>query len=262
MAYQGTVSWGTGTREGPEALLHASAQVETWDERLGFEPCRVGITTRPIQQLPPEPAEAVERVREEAMAVLREGRYPVMIGGEHSLSYGLYRALAQQEPELGVIQLDAHADLREEYGGTPHSHACVLARIREDTDAVLQLGIRSLSPEEAERIDREGLAVGYMHQLRSGRFDWEAALERLPERIFLTLDLDALDLSLIRSTGTPEPGGFGWEEIHHLLEAIFQRKTVVGFDLMELCSGDPVSAFVAARLLYRMIGWRFPDPIG
>ena len=258
LPYEGTVTWGAGTARGPDALIEASCEVELYDEVLGFEPCHVGITTAPAPAMPVGARDAAEIARRETAAILERGRWPVVIGGEHSLSLGVYQALAARDPEIGVIQIDAHADLREEYHGSPYSHACVMARIREHTDDVLQLGIRSLSRGEAERIAREELAVAMMHELRSGRFDVEAALAALPRRVFLTFDVDALDLSLVRATGTPDPGGFLWDEINALLRTIFAFKQVVGMDLMELCGGDPPSAITAARLVQRMIGLRFP----
>lgn len=257
LPFEGTVSWGRGAAQGPAAFLDASTQVELYDEVLGFEPSRVGVVTRNLPGAPADAEAAQEIARQETTRALSRGCFPVVVGGEHSLSHGVYRALAQQHPGIGVIQLDAHADLRESYENNRFSHACVMARIREHTDDVLQLGIRSLSSGEATRIADERLAVGMMHTMRSGAFDVRAGLDALPEQVFLTLDVDALDLSLVRSTGTPEPGGFTWTEINDLLALIFATKSVVGLDVMELCGGDPPSAFTVARLVQRMIGWRF-----
>jgi agmatinase len=259
LPYEGTVSWGGGAAEGPRALLEASCQMETWDELLACEPARAGIETRPAPELPDDPAGAVGAACEAAREILAEEKLPLAIGGEHSLSAGVYRALAEACGPIGVVQLDAHADLRIAYEGTPHSHACVMARIREETGAVLQLGIRSLSRAEAVRVRDEELAVRFMHELRAGQVNLEADLARLPEKIFLTLDVDCLDTGLVRATGTPDPGGFTWDEANDLLARIFEAKTVVGMDIMELCGGDPASAFAAARLAQRMIGLRFPN---
>ena len=262
MPYEGTVTWGRGAADGPRALLEASAQVELYDEVLDLQISSVvGIRTLPTPRMPRDPQAAIETVQRTAEEVLDRGLWPVGVGGEHSLSLGMYRALAARPPGLGVIQLDAHADLRESYDDTPYSHACVMARIREHTDDVLQLGIRSLSRAEAVRIRARSHEVGLMHELREGTFPLSKALDALPEEVFLTLDVDALDLSLVRATGTPEPGGFRWEEINHLLARIFRRKRVVGVDVMELCGGDRVSAFSAARLVHRMIGLRFAEEI-
>ena len=258
LPYGGTVSWGKGTEEGPAALFEASVHMEPWDEVLDREPHRIGIHTLPAPRMPADPERAVETARRETSRVLAAGKFPVVIGGEHSLSYGVFQALAECHGEIGVVQFDAHADLRDVYGGTRFSHGCVMRRIHDHTDHVVQLGVRSLSAEEADLVRRRHFAVGFMHRLRSGRFDAEAALARLPKNVYLTFDVDGLDPALIRSTGTPEPGGLTWEEANHLLRLVFTTKRVVGMDMMELCAGDPASAFCAARLLYRMIGWAFP----
>ena len=248
------MTWGQGAEEGPGAILEASGQVELWDEVLAMEPARVGIATAAAPAMPADPGEAVDVACHAVRAVLGSGRFPVCLGGEHSLSAGCVRAVLEAYPDAGVIQLDAHADLRDRYEGSGHNHACVMARIREMTGNVLQLGIRSLSQGEAQRIRAESLAVGFMHALRGGTFDLEAALAALPARVYVTLDVDVIDPALVRSTGTPEPGGASWDEINAWLARIFAAKEVIGFDAMELCGGDPVSAFTVARLVYRMIG--------
>ena len=254
LPYGGTVSYGKGTERGPAALLEASAYVELWDEVLEREPCRVGIVTRPAPRMPRDPRRAGETAYRETRRILADGKFPAVIGGEHSLSYGVFRAIAEKYGDVGVVQFDAHTDLRDEYGGTPYSHGCVMRRIRSHTNHVLQLGIRSLSAEEAALIRRRRWAVGYMHDWRAGRFNVKAALARLPRQIYVSFDVDALDPSVIHSTGTPEPGGLTWDEADALLRLVFETKRVVGLDLMELCDGDNASAFAAARLLYRMIG--------
>jgi agmatinase len=160
---------------------------------------------------------------------------------------------------ISVIQLDAHSDLRDTFEDSPNSHACVMSRIRELTGNTLQIGIRSMSVEEALRIKREGLAVCTMSAYRSGEFDISAALDALIEPVYLTVDVDVFDWSVIRSTGTPEPGGFLWDEALSLLHRIFMKKNVVGIDVVELC-GDPSdrnSAFAVAKLIYKMLGFKF-----
>ena len=263
LPFEGTVSWQAGAAGGPDALLEASAQVELYDEVLDVQISdAIGIRTCSPPEMPDDPQGAITAAEHAVQAALDDDLWPVAIGGEHSLSLGVYRALASRYGEIGVIQLDAHADLRESYDGTRYSHACVMARIRERTDAVLQLGIRSLSIEEARAARRRGYDLRFMHRLREDCLDIGDALVRLPPQVYLTLDVDALDLSLVRATGTPEPGGFTWEEVGLVLEQIFNRKQVVGVDVMELCGSDPPSAFCAARLVHRMIGLRFAGEVG
>ena len=256
--YEGGISWGRGAAGGPDALLEASAQIEEYDESLGVEPCRMGIVTVPPPLLPPDP-EGVERTVCAAVERLIDaGKFPVLIGGDHSVSLGCFRALHRRHGRLSVIQLDAHADLRDEFEGSRLSHACIMARIRELTGDALQLGVRSLSAAEAERITREDLAVFTMDRLRGGEDDLDHQLARLPDPVYVTVDVDAFDWSVIRSTGTPEPGGFLWDEGLALLRRIFAARQVIGFDVVELAAeeGDRYSAFAAAKLVYRMLGFK------
>lgn len=256
--YEGGVSYGRGAAGGPDALLEASAYLEEYDETLGREPDRMGIVTIAPPDLPSDPAGVERAVFEMTAELVGCGKFPVLIGGDHSVSLGCFRALHQRHGHLSAIQLDAHADLREEYEGSRLSHACIMARIRELTGDALQLGIRSLSMPEAERIAREQLAVYTIDRLRGSGFDPGAELARLPDPVYVTVDVDAFDWSVIRSTGTPEPGGFLWDEGLALLGRIFAEKNVVGFDVVELAAedGDRNSRFAAAKLVYRMLGFK------
>ena len=261
--YEGAVSWGRGTAGGPDALLEASAHLEEYDETLGVEPHRMGIVTVAPPDLGPDPAAVEQAVFAAAAELAAAGKFPVLVGGDHSVSLGCFRALQRHHGRLSVIQLDAHADLREDYEGSRLSHACIMARIRELTGDVLQLGIRSLSAAEAERIAREGWPVVTMASLRSGDVDLEDRLARLPDPVYLTVDVDAFDWSVIRSTGTPEPGGFLWDEGIALLQRIFRTKSVAGFDVVELSAepADRNSAFAAAKLVYRMLGMKLASEV-
>ena len=243
---------------GPDTLLEASAQIEEYDESLGIEPCRMGIVTVTPPLLPPDPEGVARTVFNAVERLIDTGKFPVLIGGDHSVSLGCFRALHQRHGRLSVIQLDAHADLRDEFKGSRLSHACIMARIREFTGDALQLGIRSLSAAEAERITREDLAVFTMDRLRSGEVDLDLQLALLPDPVYVTVDVDAFDWSVIRSTGTPEPGGFLWDEGLAMLRRIFATRRVVGFDIVELAAveGDQNSAFAAAKLVYRMLGFK------
>jgi len=256
--YEGGISYGTGTAQAPDAVIEASHHLELYDEILNAEPYRMGIATVG----PPEIFADAKLTHASVYAVIkkmiRDGKFVVMLGGDHSLSCDYVKALIEKYRQMSVIQLDAHSDLRDTYEGSPYSHACVMSRIRELTDNTLQMGIRSMSVEEAQRIKREKLAVCTMSAYRKGEFDFNAALDSLAEPVYLTVDVDVFDWSVIRSTGTPEPGGLLWDEALALIQRIFMRKNVVGIDVVELC-GDPKdrnSAFAVAKLIYKMLGFK------
>jgi len=261
--YDEGVSWTRGAALGPEAIILASAEVETYDESIGFETCRMGIATLPPPEDLSRPEAMILSVRNASRSLLDRGLFPVVVGGDHSVSIGFFRGLMMTHPKLSVIQIDAHADLRDAYHGDPLSHACVMARIREYTTDTLQIGIRSLCAEEAERIQREKVPVCTMEAYRSGAFDLDKALRDLPDPVYVTLDVDALDWSVIRSTGTPEPGGFSWYEALDLLRMIFRERDVIAFDIVELSQDPPdrPSAFAAAKLLYKMLGLKLASHV-
>jgi agmatinase len=259
--YEGGVSYGRGAAAGPLAVLEASHFLELYDEILDTEPNQIGIFTAAPPAIAEEPGKMVAQLQAMVQALLEQGKFVVVIGGDHSVTNGYLRAIHRQYAQFGVIQLDAHADLRDRYDGSPLSHACTMARARELTPHCLQIGIRSMSKAEARRIKEEGLALYTMRDWRDGRLDLGAALDRLPDKVFLTLDVDVFDWNVISDTGTPEPGGCSWDEAMDLLEAIFSAKDIIGTDVVELSHdprhSDTRSAFAVAKLIYKMIGWRF-----
>lgn len=257
--YEGGVSYGLGAADAPRAVLEASGQLEFYDEGLDAEPYRVGIGTLATPSIPDDPDAMVALLAELTDALLARGQFPVVVGGDHSITSGYVRSVAKHHPDFGVIQLDAHADLRDSYEGSPLSHASVMARIREYTPHTLQIGIRSMAAEEARQVRQANLAVCTMRQWRRGGFDLRAALAALPAKVFITVDVDVFDWSVIASTGTPEPGGMLWDEALDLLQAIFEAKEVVGCDVVELAfrPHDPNSPFAVAKLIYKMIGLKF-----
>jgi len=254
--YEGTVTYGKGTGGGPQAVIDASQQVELYDEYLDSEPWRLGIATLPALQPRESAEEMVQAVAEAVGCQVKPKRLVVTLGGEHSISSGAVAAHLRVHPDMGVIQLDAHADLRETYDGTRWNHACVMARIRDlvPSSRVLQLGIRSLSAEEAALVGRESYGLVHARDIMRGRFDAADRLRSLPAEVYITVDVDVFDPSVIRATGTPEPGGLDWYTVLAMMEEIFATKRVVGFDITELCAGDVASAFTTARLIYRMVG--------
>lgn len=257
--FEGAVSYGKGAAQGPDAILDASYFLELYDEILKIEPFRKGIFTAAPPAIPVEPERMAETVYLTIRELLRTDKFIVVIGGDHSISSGYVRALHEKYGAISVIQFDAHSDLRDSYEGTPFSHASVMARIREITINTLQLGIRSMSVEEAQLVDSENMSLLTMHDLRYGNVDFDSLLDKLPNPVFITFDVDVFDWSVVRSTGTPEPGGMLWDEAMRLLFKIFSKKTVVGFDVVELSKheDDPNSPFAVAKLIYKMIGFKF-----
>ncbi len=257
--YEGGVSYGRGTAQAPQAVLEASQQVEFYDEDRKSEIFRIGIATIAEPEIPEDPKQMVAQLARLTDDLLKAQKFAVVVGGDHSITSGYIQTIAKYYPKFGVIQLDAHADLRPSYQDDLLSHASVMARIREITPHTLQIGIRSMDITEAECVQKENLCLCTMRQWRRGRFDLKAALSTLPEKVFITLDVDVFDWSVIASTGTPEPGGLGWYEALDLLETIFTTKEVVGCDVVELSyqPHDPNSPFAVAKLIYKMIGMKF-----
>jgi agmatinase len=197
----------------------------------------------------------VGRVEQAVGWILDHDRLPAILGGEHSITAGAVRAAAARCRDLSVLQLDAHGDMRDRYLDSPYSHACVMRRIRERVPAA-SVGIRSLSEEEAEHLERHPAPIWSVRQFRALAGKWEPILNSLTDQVFVTFDLDALDPSILPATGTPEPGGLDWYEAVDLLAAVAKRSRIVGFDVVELApiAGQVASDFLAARLTYRMLG--------
>ena len=253
--YDFTTTYQGGTRQGPDAILAASRNMELWDEEIGAI-YRSGIHTLPALEPAAEgPAAMVERVERAVGWILDQGKLPAILGGEHSITTGSVRAAARRHAGLSVLQIDAHADMRDEYLGTPHSHACVMRRVREIVPAA-SVGIRSLGEEEASYLERHRQPIWSVRQFRSLERRWDPILSALTDQVFITFDLDGLDPSVLPATGTPEPGGLDWYEAVDLLAAVARRSRIVGFDVVELAPipGQVASDFLAARLAYRMMG--------
>ncbi len=253
--YDFSTTYQGGTRWGPRAILEASRNMELWDEELGAT-WRAGIHT--LLELEPTalgPEAMAERVEQAVGWILECSKLPVMLGGEHSLTAGAVRAVAKRTRGLSVLQLDAHADMRDRYLDSPYSHACVMRRVREIVPAV-SVGVRSMSEEEAKHLEREPSAVWSVRAFRALQGRWDPILKALTDDVYVTFDLDALDPSVLPATGTPEPGGLDWYEAVDLLAAVAKRSRIVGFDVVELAPipGQVASDFLAARLAYRLMG--------
>ena len=253
--YDGTSTWLKGADRGPEAIIEASAHLELYDNRTGSEPYRRGILTDPPVTEGSSPEAMVRAVEERVAAHYRAGRFPVVLGGEHSVAVGAMRAAAGRHGPISILQLDAHADLREEYEGSRNNHACVMARARE-LGPIVQVGIRSMDVTEKAGLDPRRMF--YAEQLL-GRRAWEReVVRRLSRKVYLTVDLDVLDPSLMPSTGTPEPGGLGWYQVLALAARLCRERELVGFDIVELApSGNRAPDFLAAKLVYKLLAYRF-----
>ncbi|HYQ96555.1 MAG TPA: agmatinase [Candidatus Eisenbacteria bacterium] len=253
-----TTSYMPGTRFGPRAILEASRQVEFYDEELDLEPFRIGIATlAEIEVVPGNPAAELDRLEAVCAGLANAGILPFTLGGEHSLTIAPVRALKARYPDLCVLQLDAHLDLRAEYQGTRLSHASVMRRVRELGVPTVAVGIRSVSREEADMVHAEAAPVFLAREIREKGLPVDAILSRLGTPVYVTIDLDAFDPAYVPGVGTPEPGGLTWEEGLKLLRAVCERRQVVGCDIVELCPipGQPVSDFFAAKLANKMIGY-------
>lgn len=254
--YDGTSTWNKGADRGPEAFLTASANMELYDIETGSEVYRNGIYLAPAITEDTSPEALVDRVHEETKEYITRGKFVTLIGGEHSLSIGSIRAFNECYDDLTVLQIDAHADLRATYEGSACNHACAVHEAAETTNLV-QVGIRSMDRIEDTYMDRE--KVFFAHELVSDEYWMEKAVELMTDNVFITFDLDALDPSIMPSTGTPEPGGLMWYETLEFLRMVFEEKKVVGFDLVELCPNpaNPAPDFLAAKLYYKMLAYKF-----
>ncbi|HVF84413.1 MAG TPA: agmatinase [Abditibacteriaceae bacterium] len=257
--YDATTSWRGGTREGPQAILDASMNMETFDRELKREICECGIhTTNFVEPVAKSPESMAVRVTEVMGEVLFADKIPVMLGGEHSLSFGGVCAALKLDLQgpLSVLQLDAHTDLRQSYGGSRFSHACVARRISELPGIqITQVGLRATSGEEHADVPANVTQFWCEDVLD----DWDKAIEKivnsLSNDVYLTFDVDVCDPSWMPDTGTPEPGGLGYYQVRDLLREVCRRKNVVAVDCVELMGGHPASAFAVARLLYKCMGY-------
>lgn len=251
--YDLTSTWQKGADRGPAAIITASQAVELYDIESGSAPCEHGIATLEPVTTNEGPEHLATLVRARVASVLNQRQLPIVLGGEHSVTIGAVEAVAARHPDLTILQIDAHGDTRETYEGSTHNHACVMARAREH-GRIVQVGIRSIDQEEVARLEREN--VFYAHEI-AGRTDTEwmdRVVERLTSNVYITIDLDAFDPSLLPATGTPEPGGLQWYEVTRLLERVTRQRNIVGFDVVELLpqEGEHASSFIAAKLVYRL----------
>jgi agmatinase len=253
--FEGMVSYRPGTRLGPQAIIDASRNMELFEEETGTEPHLAGIATLDEIELPSDPEAALAVLEPVCSGVLAAGKLLVTLGGEHTVSLAPIRAAREVGGELSILQLDAHADLRDSYLGSRYSHACTMRRALE-VAPVVGVGIRSFCAEEASFMRAEGLAPFFARQMHERDLAGEIIARLLP-RVYVTIDLDVLDPGVMPAVGTPEPGGLGWYDLLALLRQVAARREVVGFDVVELCPlpGNPASDFLAARLIYKLLAY-------
>src|SRR5438105_1014906 len=260
VSYEGTVSYGTGTGAGALAVIDASRNMELYDEETDAEVYRLGIHTTDVTPPAASPEAMMSGLLARARELVSTGKFVCMIGGEHSVSAPVIQAHAERYENLSVLQIDAHADLRDTYDGTPHSHASIMARVVKDLKLpAVQVGIRSISAEEARAIDRLLTRIFWATDI-AGRSDWwDDAVEGLTENVYLTSDIDGLDPSLVSATATPEPGGLGGYDAIGLIRTLARNRNVVGMDLTEYSyvEGQSASAFLCAKLIYKTLAFVF-----
>lgn len=255
--YERTTCYVKGTGNGPEAILKASTEMELYDEELGnvFE---AGICTLEPLKADEKPEKMANAAHQAAKSILEDNKFLAVLGGEHSITSGIVKAFSEKYNDLSVLQIDAHADLREDFEGSRHSHACAMKRTMEFCK-VVQVGIRSLSFEEAEFIEKKKLKIFWAKDIVDNDGWFGKAISMLSKNVYITIDLDVFDPGIMPSVGTPEPGGFGYYRVLEFLKNVCEKRNVVGFDVVELCPNPSNVApdFTAARLIYKLIGYKF-----
>ncbi len=254
--YEYSTSYGKGTALGPDAIIAASPYLELYDEETDSEPWRAGIYVAPPVDVRGSAEQVMTNIENAIAKYLDMGKFVVPLGGEHSVSNGVYRAFHSRFGNLSVLQFDAHSDLRESYQDSIYSHASVMKRIWDLNKRIVQVGIRAQDIEERNLIVQNGIKTFYAHQVRHDGLH-QGIIDELSDNVFITFDVDYFDPSIMPSTGTPEPGGFLWQETLDFLKMVFQQKNVVGCDVVELAPVDGLSHpdFMTSRLVYKMIGY-------
>lgn len=252
--FDAACSWQRGASKGPDAIIQASMNLELYDIETKSEPYRKGIHTTPFLQCT-DPAQMMAQGYSEVQRFLKDGKFVITLGGDHSIPYGPIRAHAERYRDMTILHVDAHLDRREEYDGNKYSHASIIQRVKGMVSKVVSVGIRS-----ADRCELEDLPDGdvfWAHEMAKDPSWISKVVERLGSNVYITFDVDAFDISLMQSTGTPEPGGLGWYETLHLLRRVVTEKNVVGLDVVELLPGtNPAADFMIAKLIYKVLAYR------
>ena len=253
--YEKTVSYGGGTHLGPSHIIDASSQLEVWDGKS--KPAELGIHSQSAVDCDAEPQEVMNRIANAVSFAIDSGAMPVIIGGEHAVTYGVIKGLLNAGlKDFGVVQIDAHADLRDAYEGDPLSHASVMKRVIDLNIPLYQLGIRAYCEEEMETRAEYGVHYRDADDIAANQVQSITLPDDFPHNVFFTLDIDGMDPSIFPSTGTPVPGGLGWYQTLNLFESVAKQRNIIGFDLMEFApiKGFHAYDFAAAQLIYKMMG--------
>lgn len=260
--YEHTSSYKTGSVHGPQAILKSSHYVEFYDPELDMEPYKHGgiASLHPIKLKNKVDTDAMDVIYEETKTHLDQDKFVVSLGAEHTVTYGIFKAFKEKYADIGILQLDAHSDLRDEYENNKWSHASVMARINELKPNIYQVGIRAQCIEEAElRKSSENIHCWYAHQIWENEIWMDEIVKQLPKNLYITIDTDGFDPSICPSTGTPEPGGLQWYPTLKFLKKVFEKCNVKGFDIVELNpnSDEDLTAYTMAQLCYKLIGYKY-----
>ncbi|MFQ6082510.1 MAG: agmatinase [Candidatus Aminicenantia bacterium] len=260
ISYEATTSYLKGARKVPHKILQASEQLEFYEEELNWQPSQIGIYTLPVLKLKSNPARMVEKIYKKINEVLSFNKFPIFLGGEHTISFPIVKALKDRGTEFSLVQLDAHLDLRDTYQKTEFSHACVMRRISELDIPICAVGVRSFSKKEVDYLNQNPNYIFFsMNNIRQDKNWLVEFLSKLKQEVYLSIDFDVFDPSVFPSVGTPEPGGFTWQEGLECIKNIAFHKTIIGADFVELTvyPGIEYSYYSAAKLIYKLISYCF-----
>ncbi len=262
--YEGTVTYGKGTSKAPQAIIEASRNLELYDEELDKNFSVIGIATLAPTKVDKDSKKTAENLYQDTKKVLSSNKFPVIFGGEHSITWGAVKACNEKYPDLSVLYLDAHGDLRDIYDDNKYNHACSLKRVLDVCQNFVEVGVRSMSDEEAELIKKTKMIknIYFAKDIMTTNDNWmDEAISKLTKNVYISIDIDCLDPSIMPTTGTPEPGGMKWYQILKLLRKVCQKRDVIGFDIVELAPREGFHApdFLVAKLAYKIIGYKFFD---
>jgi agmatinase len=255
--FDATSTWIKGADKGPDAILEASANMELYDIETDSEVWLKGIHTADPVTEKSSPEILAGKVHQQVAKFLEDGKFVVTLGGEHSVTIGVVQAFAEKIPGLSVLQIDAHTDMRQEYEGSRFNHACVMARVRE-LCPIVQVGIRSMDVVEKPYLVKD--RIFYAKDIVGAHSSWiDEVIEKLTYHVYVTIDLDGFDPSIMPATGTPEPGGLGYYDVINLMRKLIVEKKIVGFDVVELCpmQNNKASDFLASKLIYQLLSYQF-----